>query len=452
MPDPLFDHFQPEGTPVTPLPASEVRRRGDRMRRRNTTLAAVGSAAAAVLLIAVPMAVVSRDGDSGAVIDPAGTPSAVDPTGPVSTAWVQQIPRDFPLTSGMPDGTSAPGPFEPQIVGPCGNDGWTPAGSVDEASVIWTDQVEASLQRALALYPDAEAAAAAIDEVRSQVAECVTPRGNRDAIEAVAVTSDLGEDSFAFVNRWYSGGDLTGEGHFQQLVRVGNAVLFANGNFGSAGDQAVIDQTADLFRTRTAYTVSAMCVFAADPCDEVPPAAPESSIDGVDLLIGYPDDAGTTSDADGAGASSTLDLCGRTAFDPGNAIHVREANYQGEAEDTRGRTLAEFGSVAEAEAMMEQAAALLADCPEERSASGAAVFTPVDLALGQQALSWTTRYSSDELDGGFDTGLTVHQLVRVGSVVLVAMEYGEGGGSDETIASFIEQMTADTAAVVDQLS
>ena len=44
--DDLFATFTHQGLPVDPLPAAEVRRRGDRLRRRRTALVAVGSVAA----------------------------------------------------------------------------------------------------------------------------------------------------------------------------------------------------------------------------------------------------------------------------------------------------------------------------------------------------------------------------------------------------------------------
>ena len=57
MPDPIeeLSNFDPR-SPVNPMPAAEVRRRGDRLRRRNTARV-VGGAVAAVVLVAVPVAV-----------------------------------------------------------------------------------------------------------------------------------------------------------------------------------------------------------------------------------------------------------------------------------------------------------------------------------------------------------------------------------------------------------
>lgn len=60
------------GVPVSPSPAAEIRRRGERLRRRNA-LMTVGGAVAAIVLVAVPVAIVS--GDDG------GTPQPAPPAG-----------------------------------------------------------------------------------------------------------------------------------------------------------------------------------------------------------------------------------------------------------------------------------------------------------------------------------------------------------------------------------
>ncbi len=71
MSDPIdeLSNFEP-GVPVSPIPAAEVRRRGERLRRRRTALG-VGGAVAAVLLIAVPVAVVANGDDGGGTPQPA---------------------------------------------------------------------------------------------------------------------------------------------------------------------------------------------------------------------------------------------------------------------------------------------------------------------------------------------------------------------------------------------
>jgi len=78
MPDPIeeLSNFEP-GVPVNPIPAVEVRRRGDRLRRRNTVFV-VGGAVAAIVLIAAPIAVLSGDDEKSGSVGPADRPLTSD--------------------------------------------------------------------------------------------------------------------------------------------------------------------------------------------------------------------------------------------------------------------------------------------------------------------------------------------------------------------------------------
>ena len=97
-----FESFKTtmDASDLHPLPASEVRRRGDRLRRRNTAMAAVGGTAAALVAVGVPVALVQGGGDD----DAAPTPIANQPTTQVTTqvvAWRTEVPADFPLVQGL---------------------------------------------------------------------------------------------------------------------------------------------------------------------------------------------------------------------------------------------------------------------------------------------------------------------------------------------------------------
>ncbi len=103
MSDPMdeLSNFEP-GVPMSPIPAAEVRRRGERLRRRNAALV-VGGAVAAIVLIAVPLAVVASGGE-----DDRGTPQ---PAAPVITEGdaltVDELPvrdRLTPWQSMAPEG------------------------------------------------------------------------------------------------------------------------------------------------------------------------------------------------------------------------------------------------------------------------------------------------------------------------------------------------------------
>ena len=106
MSDPIRDleNFSTGGTPMTPLPASEVRRRGDRLRRRNTTLLSVAGAVAVAAIVATPLALSGGKDKAGPDTGFATqTPSASATTsGDVGTAWLAEVPRTSPWRRATP--------------------------------------------------------------------------------------------------------------------------------------------------------------------------------------------------------------------------------------------------------------------------------------------------------------------------------------------------------------
>lgn len=242
-----------------PLPATEVRRRGDRLRRRNTALAVAGGTVAAMTAVGVPFALTQGGGT-----DRDSVPIATDGPSPDAPQWRTQVPEDFPLTDGFPEDRSRTQVLEDpqaQAVGPCATaPAWDVWGALDSLQAIYTDPSEGGLDRTISVYEDDLAAAAALDGLRDQVETC-EPRG-QVLVQADVLTSDLGDDSVVFVNRYLE----TFEGFLHQAVRVGNAVLYSTSYFNGAGDPAVVEQMRELEQQRSAQAVSALCVFSADPC------------------------------------------------------------------------------------------------------------------------------------------------------------------------------------------
>ncbi len=243
---------------LRPLPATEVRRRGDRLRRRNTALAVAGGTVAAMTAVGVPLAL-TQGGDA----DRDSVPIATDGPSPAAAQWRTEVPEDFPLTAGFPADQSRTQVLEDpqaQAVGPCATaPAWDVSGALDSLQAIYTDPSEGGLDRTVSVYEDDLAAVAAMEGLRTEVESC-RPQG-QPRVSAELLVSNLGEQSVVFVN-----GYDTGEGFLHQAVRVGNAVLYSAAYFNGAGDPAVVEQTRELEQQRSAQAVSAMCVFAADPC------------------------------------------------------------------------------------------------------------------------------------------------------------------------------------------
>ena len=246
MRDPLdeLENFTDPGLAMNPLPASEVRRRGTRMRRRNNALAAIGGVAA-VAIIATPLAM-------------AATTTRTDTTPPVtnpspSVTWVQEIPDDIPLTAGMPRATLEDG-YEPLAdADACAGLGWSPDGppaAVDLQRVYQTEN-EGGWERTLAVYADEDAARQSLLDLQSRVQECAaSTEGEVRSTEAVS--SDA--SSLVYIDRISEAGDMFAH----QVVQVGNALLLDTVlSFGS-GDPTIIQRNADQLEEKSAPVVDAM--------------------------------------------------------------------------------------------------------------------------------------------------------------------------------------------------
>lgn len=253
-----FESFKTtmDASDLHPLPASEVRRRGDRLRRRNTALAAVGGTAAALVAIGVPVALTQGGDDTRDSL-----PVANDPSSQV-VAWRTEVPADFPLVQGLPEENVYSGTpvearegYEPQAPGPCRGEAWDVSGSLDVLQAVYQD-TEGGIDRSIAVFADDAEAAARVDAMAEQASTCSDGRTT-----VVPLTSDLGDQSLVFANVW----DV-GEAYLHQAVRVGNAVLYTTAYFTGGGDPQVLEYERRLEQERSAEVVSAMCVFGADPC------------------------------------------------------------------------------------------------------------------------------------------------------------------------------------------
>jgi hypothetical protein len=175
--------------------------------------------------------------------------------------------------------------------------------------------------------------------------------------------------------------------------------------------------------------------------------SPTGALDGFPLALGYDDrngDDGSPVRVTARPASEAFSLCGTPTWNPrAGATDVIAVEWRGEAEWARGRTLVLYPDTEAAATAVSTARDAVSGCSEEPSEPGyGSTHTLLDVPLGDESVVWTDTYwlSSDgeKLHG---TGLTVYHLVRVGPAVLLAYEYGEGNGSDESRADTIARAT-----------
>jgi hypothetical protein len=276
MPDPIEElrHFTP-GVDVDPLPASEVRRRGDRRRRRTNALATVGGVAAVAALV-VPLSLAVRGTDRSDPQPVGPSPSTASSTAVPGLAWRQRIPADFDLTA-LPAGATfsytpreAAGVDRLQLCGTTAFD--TGPGAevpvVDSAGAVHGEAgTESTSARTLALYPSDQAAATVLGAIEEAVRACPVQRQDPGAplVHAVVDTALATDDSFVFTQQARMDAQLYADLTVFQVARVGNALYVATSSTSAGGPQVV---AAEVRRTaeQSAPVLSDMCTFAAQRC------------------------------------------------------------------------------------------------------------------------------------------------------------------------------------------
>ncbi len=459
-----LDNF-PEGLHVNALPASEVRRRGDRMRRRNTALATVGGVVAAVVFIGVPVALTS--GNDKDTVDPAPpVPTETEDPAPTQT-WLTEIPEDFPLADGFPETNGSDGsPTEvvddPQYdgIGAC-QTGVIPSGQVDTAGIVYTGESEDRASRTLVLLADDAAAAGFLAEVRELVQECPTsPMDNgEDILESalVDVDVDLGTDGSLVVTQQVRADDgLLSQLTVTAFAQTGNAVLVDSSYGAAGGDQAVEINTQNMV-DRSDTTRAAMCVFSADPCstgDQGTPDPETSSSTPVEngtaaIPAGFPLaqglDENAESGVEGPGpdveAAPVVDVCGTDVWAPSGVVERLAVSETG-IEYRETRELSTFISADEPAESVTQVREAVTACPRIEGESYG--YTTKALEGPEGYDSFTFGMVADEgLDG------RVYQVTRVGSAVLVVSASGEM--SESSLQPTADTLTEATLALAPRM-
>lgn len=406
----LFENFDPQDLEVTPLPAAEVRRLGDRRRRRRAAVATM-TAAAAVAVIAVGATSLSGPGPGTAppVTPPSPSPDVV--------TWQTDIPSDFPIDRGLrsPEGDpiAGPGPRAGGItpLDVCAGDGasgpslW-PDDHVDRiaASATGPEFLDA---RELITLPDADAAAAVLTTIEQEVTRC---SGDGDAVWTVHDVPGVGDQSLT-VSRTFEpwlGGDV------YQLTRVGAAVLAVDRG-GEYDLTSTVPHGIEDVSATSAALVGAMCVFSADGCDDQV-TRPDSVPADFPIGAGLADPRVFPSRAV---LAEELEFCGERPLAGIERVDGRTAELSGgESSETRSVALYPDEAIAaDAEAALVASAAR---CPRVPDLPDSAIQL-LDAAPDWPGRTVVTRFATEP-----PTAMLLH-VVRVGPALLLSQSYADPG-------------------------
>jgi hypothetical protein len=436
-----------EGMHVNPLPASEVRRRGDRMRRRNTTLATIGGVVAAAVFIGTPVALMGGgDDDNVRPAPPGPTPTVTDDA--ESPAWVTEIPDSFPLTADM-TATGDPAEGDTDAYNLCVTSYPTSRGTADTQTWTYSDDGESSVQRTFQLWPDDAAANASLDALVKGVQDCPeqATTGGEDIIESKLIDFDnLGDRTVTFVQQVVADDGLVSQLSTVEATRVGNAVL-VDSTYGSAGgDEAITIAVANL-AGRSALTRDEMCIFSANPCQIAEASIIPTDVNPIpdDFPLAQGLDETAESDVTGPDfdveAGRVFDVCGTEIWSsnaPVDRLAVRETGI----EYLETRELDTYVTADEPIEHVTDVRDTVRDCDRIEGESYGYTVKVLEGPEGYDSVTWGA-FADEGLDGG------VYQITRVGSAVLVL--YAAGEMSQSSLQEVADDMTQQTLELAPEM-
>lgn len=415
--DPLQQLTDFTSGPVSPLPASEVRRLGDRRRARRTAVSAVAGATA-VLAVAVPAGLYATRGGDAAPLPPSGV--------------VTTIPDDFPLDRGF---TGRPGTVEGPTDGDlgitpvelCGEVGW--ASAPEDRLDTWLSGPEVSESRELVLFGSETSAASAVEQFREQIAGCTqetaTDRGGSTtevytSVRPAPVTGDSTGWQRNDKDSAFQVGSVTRVGNAVLLVTTSAAVPEGRQQFTALHDAAAVDLTAR------------MCVFTTDGCRP-------TSTSGIPE--GFPLDRGAYdfgADGDRRGPAANVQVAQPTPCDTA-PLEGREvtgrlgfANLGQEFEDHRQLLL--YADEAAAASVLAGLQDAVAGCATEPDNGMTLTWQTKTSDVGHPSVT-----AAQGVQGAI--GGTTFQITRVGRALLQVAWSGEGTHDPEELAAITRQIT-----------
>jgi hypothetical protein len=434
MPDPIeeLSNFDPR-SPVNPMPAAEVRRRGDRLRRRNTALV-VGGAVAAVVLAAVPVAVFAG-GDNGD--DPEPGPAAITSDVLLTADELPERDRLAPWEETDPEGqTLACAPAEPAAL-----DATTSvrrdfsAGLADAPA----DETPVSVVRTEVLqFADEATARSEYDQAQGWILGC--PGGRDLARKGVSVTTlEIDNGRGEWRQHDFYAPDICTECDAVRFDRMGVAqfddrvVLVSLAEVGGPLEPEGLDASMDELIQAAVTKAGGEITGGSGEGTSVPQA--------LDFPIenGLPEDGGDFSmEGPGPDVESVPfpdGFCGERAWPPAVPVARLAVKVTGPEYGTW-RELVTFETAGEAEAVVADLRSAVDECPvlESSEVSGDLTFVAHDVDSGYDDATFSYTYAEG-------LGGSVYQFVRVGHAILATGHEGEFG--PETVAQAAEDLNGE---------
>jgi hypothetical protein len=451
-----------EGAPM-PLPASEIRARGDRIRRRKHAVIA-GVSAAVVAAVAVPVVALSLGGDGKDNSQFAPSPSISDPvpSAPLSAenllteqdAIWYDAGTDWELNDTYPgDGQSTPNPcFQRSFAG-------MGASSVFQRDFQWKDRVIGGkdpgpyLNEIIGDFGSPAKARAVYQQIQGWYHDC------------------LPIDAKSFDPGTFTPVDLPVDGEAAHALSTYGPVIKQLDPY---GDESWYLDTGLVVSGARIALISALSHgqdynFERTPVEQMLPAAAERLVlgggSGIDTPTpsGWPttipadfplssgwniDESqdGYSYDAPGKDLESLieggeLEACGNTAVDPGSTDRLTSRLHY--VDDGTARELLLFPSDQEAVTYVAHLRALFEGCPTEGQTPTRMTTDVADGALGDESLVVTRS------DAGAHR--TVSNVIRVGNGVVVDQAYDQGGPDVGSLVTQTQENLADVMAALNEL-
>ncbi|KAA1427256.1 hypothetical protein [Nocardioides antri] len=447
-----------EGAPM-PLPASEIRARGDRIRRRRHIVVA-GASAAVVAAVAVPVVALTIGGGSDDKPELAPSPTISDPvaTAPLTTENLLTGEDAVYPTGGMVDWVESdtyPGDGQAAF-SPCAQQSLDGLGAEAvlrrdfEFVVTETNEVDGTnyLNEVIAEFPSAADAEAAYAEIKEWHVECLPPGADRyDAGDFAAVpvgvegTAEVQLSTYRPVDESL---DPTGDlGYFLEtgLVLSGDRVAVLS--------QSIVGQDYNFEADRRPIVVmlpdaARQLVLGNGDGQPSEPGGTRLIPDDFPLAAGWPD----SSQADGEGLegpnrtlpSLEFSACDATFAEP-DYLDRLLATWSG-AEDYRVRQLTVYADAAAATTATDELVDFFRSCGTGpvRDDGYRTDYEVVPVDAGEQAWAVLQRDSFEGAETPFGSTTVV---VRVGAAVMILDHGGHAGypsgDGQAAIASIIDE-------------